>query len=222
VFALASEDAAERARAFETLVACYWKPLYKYARVAWRKSREDAEDLTQSFFLRALEKESLAEYKPAKASFRTFLRLLFDRHLSNERKAGRRLKRGGGQVQLDFEAAETEIGKESGALSPEEYFQREWVRSVFAIALDRLRQRCVRDEKEMQFAIFEMYDVDESNELSYRELGELFGINDTAVTNHLYVMRRWFREMVLATLREATASDAEFQTEARALLGGVR
>jgi hypothetical protein len=67
-----------------------------------------------------------------------------------------------------------------------------------------------------------MYDVDESNELSYRELGELFGINDTAVTNHLYVMRRWFREMVLATLREATASDAEFQTEARALLGGVR
>ena len=47
-------------RAFDTVVACYWKPLYKYARVAWRRSPEDAEDLTQSFFTRAFEKASLA------------------------------------------------------------------------------------------------------------------------------------------------------------------
>ena len=61
ILALSSADAAERGRAFDTLVACYWKPLYKYARVAWRRTREDAEDLTQSFFVRALEKESLAD-----------------------------------------------------------------------------------------------------------------------------------------------------------------
>src|SRR5215212_6975736 len=87
VLALSSGDKAERTRAFDTLVACYWKPLYKYARVQWHRSREDAEDLTQSFFIRALEKESLAPYDPAKASFRTFLRLLFDRFASNEWKA---------------------------------------------------------------------------------------------------------------------------------------
>ncbi|HYI11178.1 MAG TPA: hypothetical protein VEK57_19125, partial [Thermoanaerobaculia bacterium] len=68
VLALSSADAAERTRAFDTLVGCYWKPLYKYARVAWRRSREDAEDLTQGFFARAFEKESLASYDAAKAS----------------------------------------------------------------------------------------------------------------------------------------------------------
>src|SRR6185436_10182722 len=103
VLALASADAAERARAFDTLLACYWKPLYKYARVAFRRTREDAEDLTQSFFARAFEKESLAAYDPAKASFRTFLRLLFDRHAANEWRAGQRVKRGGGEVHLDFD-----------------------------------------------------------------------------------------------------------------------
>src|SRR5687767_4094951 len=132
VLALSSADEVERTRAFDTLVACYWKPLYKYARLAWRRTREDGEDLTQSFFARAFEKESLASYDASKASFRTFLRLLFDRHVSNEWKAGQRLKRGGGEVHLDFDAAESEIGGDPGTLTPEEYFQREWVRSVFA------------------------------------------------------------------------------------------
>src|SRR6185503_2168792 len=112
VLALASDDAATRTRAFDTLVALYWKPLYKYARVAWRRTREDAEDLTQSFFARAFEKESLASYDVAKASFRTFLRLVFDRYVSNEQKASGRIKRGGGEVHLDFEAAEAEIGRD--------------------------------------------------------------------------------------------------------------
>lgn len=88
VLAVGSDDAAERTRAFATLVACYWKPLYRYARVAFGRTREVAEDLTQSFLTRAFEKESLATYDAAKASFRTFLRLLFDRHMSNEWKAG--------------------------------------------------------------------------------------------------------------------------------------
>jgi RNA polymerase sigma factor (sigma-70 family) len=221
VLALSSADAAERTRAFDTLVACYWKPLYKYARVAWRKSREDAEDLTQSFFTRAFEKESLANYDPSKASFRTFLRLLFDRHISNDRRAGHRQKRGGAEVHLDFELAEAEIGKETSNVAPDEYFHREWVRSVFALAVERMRARCDADGRQMQFALFEMYDLDESNQMSYRELGMLFGINDTAVTNHLYAMRRRFREMVLATLRESTATEHEYRAEARALLGDV-
>lgn len=222
MLALAGGDEAERVRAFDTVVACYWKPLYKYARVAWRRSREDAEDLAQSFFARAFEKKSLASYNPAKASFRTFLRLLFDRHLKNEHKAGQRQKRGGGELHLDFDAAEAEIGRESAAATPEEYFQREWVRSVFALAVERLRVKLEGEGKEMHFALFEMYDLDETNALSYRQIGELFGINDTAVTNHLYTTRRRFRETVLEALRELTASEQEFRAEAQALLGGTR
>jgi RNA polymerase sigma factor (sigma-70 family) len=222
VLALASEDVAERTRALNTLVACYWKPLYKYARVAWRRTREDAEDLTQSFFARALEKDSLATYDAARASFRAFLRVLFDRHASNEWKAGQRLKRGGGEVHLDFDAAEAEIGREQGTLSPEEYFQREWVRSVFALAVDRLKARAEQEEKPVQFAVFEAYDLDDDRGVSYRELATRFDIPETQVTNYLAAMRRRFREIVLEALREVTATEAEFRAEARALLGVKR
>jgi RNA polymerase sigma factor (sigma-70 family) len=219
VLALSSGDGAERARAFDTLLACYWKPLYKYARVAFRRTREDAEDLTQSFFARAFEKESLASYDAAKASFRTFLRLLFDRHAANEWKAGQRLKRGGGEVHLDFDAAEVEIGRDvATSIMPEEYFQREWVRSVFTLAVERLRERC----SETQFAVFEAYDLDEDRAVSYRELAQRFGISETKVTNDLAAARRRFREIVLDALREVTATEQEFRAEARALLGVAR
>ncbi|MFL6245644.1 MAG: RNA polymerase sigma factor [Thermoanaerobaculia bacterium] len=221
VIALSSADAAERTRAFDTLVACYWKPLYKFARVAWRRSREDAEDLTQSFFARAFEKESLASYDAAKASFRTFLRLLFERHVNNEWRAAQTIKRGGGAgVHLDFESAEVEVaGELTHTVTPEEYFQREWVRSVFSVAVERLRARCESEGKQVQFAIFECYDLDDDRGVSYRELAVRFGIAETQVTNHLAAMRRRFREIVLDALREVTATDQEFRAEARALLG---
>lgn len=223
LLALASGDAAERERAFDTLVACYWKPLYKYARVQWRRGREDAEDLTQSFFARALEKESLASYDAAKASFRTFLRLLFDRYISNEQKASTRLKRGGGEAHLDFDAAEAEIGREaSRTVTPEEYFQREWVRSVFSLCVERLRTWCEAEGKAKHFAIFEAYDLDDDRGVSYRELAVRFDVPETQVTNWLAATRRRFREIVLDALREVTVSDQEFRSEARALLGDAR
>ncbi len=219
IVALSSGDAAERERAFDTLVACYWKPLYKYARVAFRREREDAEDLTQGFFVRAFEKEALAAYDASKASFRTFLRLLFDRFASNEWKAEQAQKRGGGEVHLDFESAEAEISRETSTATPEEYFQREWVRSVFALAVDRLRARCEEEGKQKHFAVFEAYDLDDDRGISYRDLAVRFDIPETQVTNYLAAIRRRFREIVLDALREVTATDQEFRAEARALLG---
>jgi RNA polymerase sigma factor (sigma-70 family) len=225
VIALANGAPEERARAFETLLAVYWKPVYKYLRVRWSRTREEAEDLTQGFFARAFEKESLATYDTAKASFRGFLRTLLDRFASNERKAAMRQKRGGGGTHLDFDAAEQEIGCASGgaavsaAGSPEEYFHQEWVRSVFALAVDRLRQSCASRGKESHFAIFEAYDLDEDDKISYGDLARRFGTTESAVTNHLASARREFRQIVLDTLREATATESEFRAEARAVLG---
>jgi RNA polymerase sigma factor (sigma-70 family) len=213
IVALNSDDAAERTRAFDALVALYWKPLYKYARVAHSRGAADAEDATQSFLARMFERNALAVYDATKASFRTFLRVLFDRHIANEVKASQRSKRGGG---LDFRAAEEEIEREHDrGGSPEDYFQREWVRSVFAVAVERLRTE-LRDD---DFAIFEAYDLDDSQRVSYRELGERFGINEMTVTNRLAAARRKFRAAMLDVLRDATATDHEFRAEVRSLLG---
>lgn len=218
VLALGSEDAGEQARAFDTLVAVYWRPVYKYLRVRGSRTREDAEDLTQSFFARAFEKETLAAYDPARASFRGFLRMLLDRHSGNDRKAEGRLKRGGAVPHVDVEEAEGEIARDAGApATPEEFFHREWVKSAFSLAVSRLREACEADGKAQQFALFEAYDLEGEID-SYRELGLRFGLTETTVTNHLAAVRRRFRAIVLETLREITATDAEFRAEARALL----
>ncbi len=216
ILALSSNDPSERARAFDALLAIYWKPLYKYARVAHGRDSQDAEDRTQSFLTRAFEKSSLATYDESKASFRTFLRTLFDRHLMNEVKAETRLKRGGANAQISFEAAEAEIMREPDrGGTPEDYFQREWVRSVFAVGVEQLRE-CTRPE---DFDLFETYDLDETSLLSYRELGERTGMSETMVTNRLASIRRRFRDIMLDVLRDATASDREFRAEVRSLLG---
>lgn len=212
VLALASDDAAVRALAFDALVAIYWKPLYKYARVTHRCDTQDAEDATQSFLAAAFEKSAFANYDAGRAGFRTFLRLLFDRHIANEAKAASRLKRGG---DLDFVSAENELAREHDrGGTAEDYFQREWVRSVFSLAVERLRASSAPED----FVLFNTYDIDDEK-LSYRELGARLGMSESTVTNRLAAQRRRFREIVLSVLREATASEREFRSEVRAILG---
>jgi len=106
-----SDDPADRNRALEAIIAAYWKPIYKYLRIRWGKSNEDAKDLTQAFFTRLIEKEYLSDFDPSKARLRTFLRVCVDHFVANEAKAASRLKRGGSaqHVSLDFDAAETEL-----------------------------------------------------------------------------------------------------------------
>ena len=216
IAALASDDDEQRRRAFDTFTALYWKPLYKYLRVARGRDVADAEDLTQAFLVKCFEHGPLAAYDASKASFRTFLRLLFDRFVANEIKASQRQKRGGGSVQLDFVDAEVEIAREHDrGGTPEDYFQREWARSVFSLAVERLRE----ESDPTRFAIFEAYDLDDASRASYRETGERFGISETNVTNALAAMRRRFRAIVLDVLREATASETEYRAEVRSLLG---
>ena len=216
--ALAGDDVPARERAFSTVVELYWKPLYKSLRLKANASPEDAEDLTQSFFVAAFEKTALSSFDPAKASFRTFVRMLFDRHVANEWKSRARLKRGGGTTKLDFDSAEQELAYDTAqALDPEQYFEREWSRSVFAAAVERLRNWAVENGKQTHFEAFIAYDID--GDASYRSIARRLGIAETSVTNYLALMRRRFRAIVLELLAEVTASDREYRAEVRALLG---
>jgi DNA-directed RNA polymerase specialized sigma24 family protein len=216
-----SDDQLIRRRAFDTILASYWKPAYKYIRLKWQADNEDAKDLTQGFFANAFEKNHFASYDAAKASFQTFLRTCLDGFVANERKAGRRVKRGGGMdhYQLDFAAAEDELAMHaSTALSPEDYFHREWVRWMFTMSVDALRQRYDESGRSVQFQLFERYDLSD-DEASYVSLAEEFGLEVGTVNNYLAAARRDFRRIVLEKLREITATDEEFRTEARSLLG---
>ena len=221
-----SADAQVRERALETILASYWKPAYKYIRIKWQASNEDAKDLTQGFFASAIEKNYFASYDSTKASFQTFLRTCLDRFVANQRQAEQRLKRGGGvdHFSLDFSGAENELLRHAVAseISPEDYFHREWVRSLFTLAIETLARRYDDSGRSVYFKLFELYDLaddDSAPKVSYASLANEFGLNTTDVTNHLAAARREFRKIVLEKVRELTATEEEFRAEARALLG---
>jgi hypothetical protein len=139
--------------------------------------------------------------------------------VANERKAARREKRGGGMatLSLDFEGAEAELARSpSSDLTPEEYFHREWVRALFARAVERLRSEAVP----RRFLLFERYDLEEPGDRpTYARLAEELGTTAVQVTNDLAAARRDFRRLVLEELRALTGSEAEFRAEARDVLG---
>jgi RNA polymerase sigma factor (sigma-70 family) len=220
-----SVDAIERQRGFEAIIAAYWKPVYKYIRIKWRKPNEDAKDLTQAFFAQALEKRFFDGYDAAKSRFRTFVRVCLDGFIANEEKAAHRMKRGGGVtvLSMDFESAEGELRTvpEPAAQSLDDYFDKEWTRSIFALALESFRNKCESAGKSVQVRLFERYYLNEGDEpkLSYQLLADEFQITTTTVTNYLAFARREFRKALLDNLRAITATEEEFRREARALLG---
>jgi RNA polymerase sigma factor (sigma-70 family) len=226
--AVRSIDAEERERALEALCAAYWKPVYKYVRWRWNRPANDAQDLTQGFFSELLERELLDKFDSNKSRLRTYLRLCVDSFVMNEDKAGRRQRRGGSipHVALDFAAAEEELGatvidpaKIASPESLEEFFEKEWVRSLFALAVEDLRKLCEERDRARTFRLFEAYDLDGDERSSYQQLSKDYGISVTDVTNALAWARREFRKIALDRLRELCGSEEEFQREARATFG---
>jgi hypothetical protein len=99
-------------------------------------------------------------------------------------------------------------------------FAREFARSLFALAVDRLRRECEASGKGTHFRLLELYDIEEGGkELTYEQVAQRFGIKVTDVTNYLAFARREFRRIVLEELRTMTATEDEFRREAQALLG---
>jgi RNA polymerase sigma factor (sigma-70 family) len=211
VFASQSNDAAERRQAFEALVEAYWKPVYKFVRMKWNCDADDSADYTQGFFARAFEKDFFRAYDPSKGSFRTFLRTCLEGYIANERKAASRLKRGGDAtlLSLDFATAEGELLEHPPApnASPEESFHREWVRSLFALALDDLREICETRGKQAEFEMFSRYDLDDTS--SYSALASEFAVPVTTVTNRLAWSRREFRKLLLERVHSVGGRESE-------------
>ncbi|WP_394821580.1 hypothetical protein [Pendulispora albinea] len=227
ILGVKSADGGERARSIEEISLAYWKPVYKYTRLRWRRSPEETQDITQDFFLKALEKNFFAAYDPSKARFRVFVRVCLDRFIIDRDRVGRAVKRGGvsGWMTIDFSGVEGEI-QESAVLAPDAFdafFDREWMRHVLGMAVDRLSAECSAKGKELHFRIFERFYLQRpaEEEPTYAKLAKEFAVSETDVTNRLSFARREFRRVVLDTLRGITASEAEFRNEARALLGTI-
>jgi RNA polymerase sigma factor (sigma-70 family) len=204
--------------ALSSVIALYWKPAYKHIRIKWRRSNEEAKDLTQAFFASLLEQDILAKFDPAQGSFRNYLRTCLDHFVLKQHAFANRLKRGGGLQPLDFESAERELSA-IPAESVEHIFFREWRRQAFSLAIDDLRTYCHDHDKKLEFRVFEQYDLADNQRPRYSEVAREHGIPVTAVTNHLAWCRRELRKLVFQRLASVTSGEAELRREATALFG---
>lgn len=218
VEALRSDDPAVRERAVDLAARVYRAPVVAVAMFQWSLQRADAEDLAHDFLAQAFDKGWFFRYDVSRGRFRTFLRSCLSAFASTRTEAAGRLKRGGGVMFLDID--DVAIAAPDPQLDA--MFEREWVRSVLAAAVEGLRQECAQAGRETSFAVFVAHDIDGAEQRvspTYASLSVQFGVPTTQITNYLSWARRRFRVQVLETLRALTVSDAEFRAEARALLG---
>ncbi len=220
---LRDTDPERRRVAWDVVISVYWRPAYTHLRMRWKISPESAQDIIQSFFLTAFEKQYLGEFDPGKARFRTYLRLCLDRFVMKENESSSREKRGGDaeHTSLDFASAEKELSTLAAGpeYNPEQLFDREWVRSILMLSILKFRQQCETDDKQIHFKLFEAYDLSDQGDLSYAQLAAHYGLTETTVTNYLSWARRQFRQTVLETIAELTANEQEYREEVMAVLG---
>lgn len=214
-----------RRRAFEELALSYWRPVYRALRVAHRKTPEDAEDLTQAFFLGLIEKATLDRFEadPKAGKFRSLLRSLLDGFVSTADRAARRKKRGGDRKHVPLDPAQiAAIEERITREPPEDPFEREWRVSL----LDQALAAMARDSQSplwgRRHALFLAHDVEpktEDERPSYAELARRFTIQPHDVKNDLVAARRRFAELVLDKIRDECKSEEEARAELRTVFG---
>ena len=217
VAAAGQPDAPEAAGALADLCRLYWYPLYAYVRRRGHDAN-DAEDLTQAFFARLMEKGALAVATPGRGRFRTFLLTACQHFLANERQRANALKRGGGRVvSLDLTDAEGRYRREpSHDESPERLFDRRWALELLGRVLARLRGEYVADGKGRRFDALKGQLTGDGT-AAYASLGEELGLTVSALKTAVHRLRRRYGELLREEIGETVTSAEEVEEEVQAL-----
>jgi RNA polymerase sigma-70 factor (ECF subfamily) len=209
--------------ALSKLCTTYWYPLYGYIR---RKGygKEDAQDLTQEFFSRLLEKHYLDSAGPDKGKFRSFLLTALKGFLSNERDRGNSQKRGGGQAPLSLDATDTEnrfLAEPVDESSPEKVFARQWATTLLDQVMVRLGEEYYASGKQELFeAIKEFLSGDQA--LPYAEVGQRLGMSEGTLRVNVHRLRQRFRALLRLEIGNTVNSPAAVDEEIRDLFSALR
>lgn len=217
--AASREPTAGARAALSQLCELYWPPLYGYAR-RHGYTIEEAQDLTQAFFARFLEKGDVQAADPRRGKFRSFLLSAFKHFLSNERDREHAKKRGGGQVMLalEFETAEARYAAEpADNLTPEALFERQWALGVIDRVLATLRADFAKAGRENMFERLKGCLIGEK-EGAYANVARALGTTEGAVKVTVHRLRRRFRDVLRAEIMVTVSDDSEVDDEIRYLL----
>jgi RNA polymerase sigma factor (sigma-70 family) len=224
VLAAAGRSDSTHARdALEKLCRNYWLPIYVFVRRQGH-GPHDAQDLTQEFFARLLEKNFLAGVQREKGRFRSFLLASVKHFLANEWDKATAQKRGGGRVPISIDA---ELGENSLNIEPvdtltaEKIFERRWALALLEQVLRRLREEYARDGKEKQFEQLKPTLTEASRSVLYAEIATRLGTSEGAVKVAVHRLRQRYRELLRAEIADTVAHTGEIEDEIRNLFAAL-
>jgi RNA polymerase sigma-70 factor (ECF subfamily) len=218
VLAAKHRDDPSGSDAFARLCKRYYEPLYAYLRRNGRTA-SDAEDLTQGFMTRLIEKDILRHADPARGRFRSFLLTALKHYAVNEHVRAAAVKRGGRQLSpaLDFEAVERRVIEPRDDLTPERLYDRRWALAVLERALSVLRDECRTSGREAFFDAVHGSFTGDADRARYRDVAERFGMTEPSVRVAVHRLRLRYRELVRAEVADTVESDEAVDEELRYL-----
>ena len=222
VLSARASDSPQAARALAELCGLYWFPLYAYVRRRGY-APHDAQDLTQEFFARLLEKRKLAGLTRERGKFRSFLLTALNHFLLDEWKRGQAQKRGAHQiVSLDAATAETRYRLEpADTLTAEMVYEKQWALTLLETVFRRLQQEYVTAGKGGLFAALNFALTGTRSSVPYDELAARLKMSESAVKVAVHRLRRRYREVLRSEVAQTVAGPDEVEAELRDLLRAV-
>ncbi len=213
-------EAAAAAAALDRLCQGYWFPVYYFIRRKGHDAHE-AQDLTQGFFAKLLEKNWLESADPNRGRFRTFLLTAVTRFLANEYDRSRAGKRGGGQAVLSFDAEDAEgryLLEPASDLTPETLFERQWAHQVLETVLDKLREEFDGGGRAGRFDALKGFLLGDRGQVSYAETAARLGLTESAVKSGIHRLRQRYGALLREEIAQTVETSAEIETEIAHLL----
>ena len=198
------------------LCRIYWGPLHSYVRRHGYDAAA-AEDLTQSFIARLIEKDALRQFRKDRGRFRSFLLASLKNFLANERDAAHAQKRGGGVSPLPLENA----GDARDNTTPDKLFERQWALETLNRAIERVRNESVRDGKETQFERLKPFLTGNDELTRYRDVGVELRMNEGTVKVAVHRLRQRFHEALREEVSMTVTDDSSIGDEIRHLLAAL-
>jgi RNA polymerase sigma factor (sigma-70 family) len=220
VLAARAQGSPQATAALAELCQAYWYPLYAYIRRRGNNPT-DAEDLTQGFFARLLEKNYIGDVTPGVGRFRCFLLASLKHFLANEWDRAQAGKRGGGKViiSLDDQDAETRYQFEPVEKgTPETLFEQRWALTVLERVLARLRKEFVATEKAELFDQLKVFLSTDQPDCSYAEIAAHTGLKEGTVKVAVHRLRRHYGELLRAEISNTMSQPNEVEDEVRHLI----
>ena len=219
----ADGDQHKAAEALAELCRTYWRPIFSY--VCRRGySSEDAQDITQDFFLMILKTNWLRQADQNRGRFRSLLLKSVQNFLHNVTDTNRTLKRGGAVEFVAWDAwmaeAPSQISispRALNAVAPERLFDLRWAATVVEQALRRLREECEGKGRLRLFEALRDYLAAEHADISYAKLATALGVSETVVKKQLHNLRERYRWLLRDEVAHTVENPADVDDEIRHL-----